>query len=153
MLHNILITGASGYLGGTILARWDKANLPSYQTLYALVRTDEQAAAVKKYGAKPIFFDIKDEASVRTAIVENEISVVYFLVDAMSSVSQLPMIKALAEVRKKTGKDVHFLHTSGAKIFSSHAGLPIDQPILDNDSGLYGLQKSAIAKFDLVQTV
>ena len=153
MLHNILITGASGYLGGTILARWDKANLPLYQTLYALVRTDEQGEAVKRCGAKPIFFDIKDEVSVRTAIVENEITVVYFLVDAMSSISQLPMIKALAEVKDKTGKDVHFLHTSGAKIFSSHAGLPTDRPILDNDPGLYGLQKRAIAKFDLVQTL
>lgn len=47
MSHNILITGASGYLGGTILARWERAKLPPYQTLYALVRTKEQGEAVK----------------------------------------------------------------------------------------------------------
>lgn len=90
MLHNILITGASGYLGGTILARWKRAKLPPYQTLFALVRTEEQGEAVKKYGAKPISFDIKDETSIRTAIVENEITVVYFLIEAMTSVSQIP---------------------------------------------------------------
>lgn len=153
MSHNILITGASGYLGGTVLARWERARLPPYHTLYALVRTEEQGEAVQKYGAKPISFDIKDEVSIRNAIVENEITVVYFLIDAMTAVSQIPMIKALAEVKEKTGKDVHFLHTSGAKIFSNHAGLPTDRPILDNDPELYGLQKSSIAKYDLVQKV
>jgi nucleoside-diphosphate-sugar epimerase len=153
MSHNILITGTSGYLGGTILARWQRAKLPPYQTLYALVRTKEQAEAVKKYGAEPIFFNIKDEASIRTAIVENEINVIYFLVEAMTSVSQIPMIKALAEVKEKTGKDVHFLHTSGAKIFSNHAGIPTDRPILDNDPELYDLQKIAVAKYGPVQMV
>lgn len=153
MSHNILITGASGYLGGTILARWERAKLPPYQTLYTLVRSEEQGEAVKKYGATPIFFDVKDEASIRTAIVENEITVVYYLIDAMTSVSQILMIKALAEVKEKTGKDVHFLHTSGAKIFSNHAGHPTDRPILDNDPELYGLQKSSIAKYAPVQMV
>jgi nucleoside-diphosphate-sugar epimerase len=153
MSHNILITGASGYLGGTLLARWERAKLPPYQTLFALVRTKEQGEAVKKYGAKPISFDIKNEASIRTAIIENEITVVYFLVDAMTPVSQIPMIKALAEVKKKTGKDVHFLHTSGAKIFSNHAGLPTDRPILDNNPELYGLQKTSVAKYSPVQMV
>lgn len=63
------------------------------------------------------------------------------------------MIKALAEVKEKTGKDVHFLHTSGAKLFSNHAGLPTDRPIPDNDPELYGLQKSSIARYDPVQMV
>jgi nucleoside-diphosphate-sugar epimerase len=153
MSHNILITGASGYLGGTILARWERARLPPYQKLYALVRSEEQGEAVKKYGAKPIFFDIKDEASIRTAIIENQITVVYYLIDAMTSVSQIPMIKALAEVKKKIGKDVHFLHTSGAKIFSNHAGLPTDRPILDKDPELYGLQNNSVAKYIPVQMV
>jgi nucleoside-diphosphate-sugar epimerase len=153
MSHNILITGASGYLGGTILARWERAKLPPYRTLYALVRTKEQGEAVKKYGAEPISFDIKEEASIRTAIIENEITVVYFLVDAMTSVSQIPMIKALAGVKERTGKEVHFLHTSGAKIFSNHAGLPTDRPILDNDPELYGLQKSSVPKYGVAQMV
>ena len=53
MSHRVLITGASGYLGGDFLARLPKFDLPPYEKLYALIRTDDQAAAVKKYGAVP----------------------------------------------------------------------------------------------------
>ncbi|KAJ5994909.1 hypothetical protein N7481_001886 [Penicillium waksmanii] len=126
MSHNILVTGASGYLGGTLLARWASAKLPTYQRHFALVRTDEQSEAVKKYGAEPIKFNIKDQASVQ-------------------------MIKALAEVKKQTGQDVHFLHTSGAKLFSSHAGLPTNSPIPDNDPALYYLSKITYARYLFVE--
>jgi len=112
MPHNILLTGASGYLGGDLLAGLSDANLPPYGTLYALVRTPEQAKAVEQHGAKPLIFDVKDEASVRDAVLENEITVVFFLIDATSAVSQELFIKALGEMKKKTGSDVHFLHVS-----------------------------------------
>ncbi|KAH8161917.1 hypothetical protein CIB48_g6327 [Xylaria polymorpha] len=61
MSHNILITGSSGYLGGSLLARWKGANLPGYNKLFALVRTPKQAEAVKQYGAEPLIFDAYDE--------------------------------------------------------------------------------------------
>lgn len=47
MPPNILITGGSGYLGGTILARWKEAGLSGYGKLYSLVRTDAQAQATQ----------------------------------------------------------------------------------------------------------
>lgn len=112
MSHRILVTGASGYLGGTLLARWTRANLPAYEQLYALVRTDEQAEAVRDYGAEPLRFNVADEAATREAIVGNTITIVFFLIEAMRSESQVFLIKALAEVRNITGKDVHFLHVS-----------------------------------------
>lgn len=112
MSHRILVTGASGYLGGSLLARWADASLPAYDRLYALVRTDAQAEAVKQYSAEPIRFDATDEAAVREAIVGNKITVVYFLIDALKRDQQGHFIKALAEVKKSTGTDVHFLHVS-----------------------------------------
>lgn len=111
--HNILITGASGYLGGTLLAHLPTASLPPYGKLYALVRTDDQAQAVTQYRAQPLKFDTKDESAVRAAVVDNSITIVYFLIDAIHSTAQRHFLKALAEVKQKTAQQVHFLHVSG----------------------------------------
>ncbi|KAK8052314.1 hypothetical protein PG993_003699 [Apiospora rasikravindrae] len=152
MPHNILITGASGYLGGTLIARWAAADLPPYGKLYALVRSEQQAEAVKQYGAEPLVFDPYDEAAVLRGVVDHQITVIYHLIDAFKSDSQVYMIKALAEVKKTTGQTVHFLHTSGAKIFSNHAGAPHDGELRDNDPGLYEIQKKQQAPHEVMQT-
>ncbi|KAI2467062.1 NAD(P)-binding protein [Annulohypoxylon bovei var. microspora] len=151
MPHNILITGGSGYLGGTLLARMGAANLPFYGNLYASARTTEQADGVRQYGAEPLSFNLKDEAEVWTSVVENKITVVYYMIDAISLGPPMFFIKALAEVKKRTGHTVHFLHTTGAKLFSNHAGAPTDRPLLDTDPQLYNIQKSQRAKLAPIQ--
>ncbi|KAK7730350.1 hypothetical protein SLS53_009050 [Cytospora paraplurivora] len=110
--HRILITGASGYLGGTLLARWKDAGLPPFDKLYALVRTDAQATAVQQYGAEPLRLDLEDEKAVRESIADKKITIVYFLIDAIKSQAQVFLIRALAQVKNATGSDVHFLHKS-----------------------------------------
>jgi nucleoside-diphosphate-sugar epimerase len=115
MSHRILITGASGYLGGDLLAQLPAANLPTYEKLYALVGTDTQAEAVKKYGAEPIRINVQDSANVRNAVVRNKITVVYYLIDPVKSEAQVHFINALSEVKKQSGQEVHFLHVSFGK--------------------------------------
>ncbi|CAN8100997.1 unnamed protein product [Discula destructiva] len=149
--HRILITGASGYLGGTMLARWRQANLPNYDKLFALVRTDAKAEGVKEYGAEPLSINVKDEAAVLKALVENRITIVYYLIDPLNDEAQVYFVKALAEVKSITGVDVHFLHTTGAKVFSSHAGAPTDRPLLDTDPNLYSIQKAQEAPSNIVK--
>ncbi|TEA16010.1 hypothetical protein C8034_v001041 [Colletotrichum sidae] len=151
MAYNILITGASGYLGGTLLARWAEAKLTGYTKLFALVRTDAQAEAVRKYGAEPLSFSSNDEDAVREAVVKHQITIVYWLIDAMSSTGQVNYIKALAEVKRLTGKEVHLLHTTGTKQFSSHAGAPTEKPLLDTDPELYNIQKGQTAPIAIMQ--
>lgn len=117
--HRILLTGASGYLGGTLLARWKEAHLPSYDKLYALVRTDAQAEGVKQYGAEPLSFSVQDESLVLETLLENKITIVYYLIDALNDEAQVYFIKALAEVKRVTGLDVHFLHVSNSVALDS----------------------------------
>ncbi|KAI1496377.1 hypothetical protein F5X99DRAFT_400608 [Biscogniauxia marginata] len=151
MSHNILITGGSGYLGGTLLARWGKADFPPHGKLYALVRTDAQANAVEQYGAEPLAFNPRDEPAVRKTVVENGISIVYYLIDPIHFDAQAYFVRALAEVKKNTGREVHFLHTTGAKLFSSHAGAPTDRPLLDTDPELYHIQRSQKAPSKMME--
>ncbi|KAJ4366179.1 hypothetical protein N0V83_007814 [Neocucurbitaria cava] len=152
MSHSILLTGASGYLGGSLLAQLSHAKLPPYNHLYALARSESQAASIRQYNAEPLILDLSNQEEVIKTIIDAKITIIYFLVDAMKSELQIPLIKALGEVRKQIGgdQDVHFLHTTGAKIFSEHAGMPIDRRILDTDSNLYELQKSAKAPHSIM---
>ena len=110
MAHNILITGASGYLGGTVVAQLPSTNFPPHGKIYALVRNEAQAEAVKRYGLDPLIFDSYDQAAVEENIVRHKISVVFWLIDAMKSDAQQHFIKALAKVKEQVGGDVHLLH-------------------------------------------
>ncbi|GFG05105.1 hypothetical protein IFM5058_02260 [Aspergillus udagawae] len=151
MEYNVLITGGSGYLGGTLLNQLKSAELPKYNKMFAFARTVAQAKAVKQYSAEPLQFDMQDEASVRDSILQNRINVVFFLVDAISSSCQEFFIQALAELSKTTGQDVHFLHTSGAKAFSNHAGAPVDHLLFDDDPNIYEMQKSQRSTLPIMQ--
>lgn len=112
MSHNVLITGGSGYLGGSLLAALETANLPPYDKLYALVRTEEQAKAVQRYGAEALQLNPNDEEAVRETVRNHGISVVFYLIDALQSTHQVHFIKALGELKKSSGGEVHFLHVS-----------------------------------------
>lgn len=153
MSHSILITGASGYLGGSLLAQLHRTILPSHKTIYALVRSDEQAEQVKKHGAEPLKLSFADANAVIKTIVDANISIIFFLIDALNSTYQLPLIRALGELKKQTGQDVHFLHTSGAKIFSEHAGMPVEREVRDDEEGLFEMQKGTKAPHGVMDLV
>ncbi|KAJ9326786.1 hypothetical protein DTO027B5_1018 [Paecilomyces variotii] len=130
MSHSILLTGTSDYLAGTI------ANAG-------------KAQAIEQYGFEPLTLDLTDEASVTETILDHEISIIYFLIDSVKADAQVRIIKALAQVKEKTGQDVHFLHTSGAKLFSGFVGHPTGRPLLDTEEGLYEIQKNARGPFEV----
>jgi nucleoside-diphosphate-sugar epimerase len=110
MARNILLTGVSGYLGGTLLHEWKTSGPSNHGTISALDRNDEQAREVAKHGVEPLIIPLKDEEAIIKALVHREITIVYYLIGSYWLESQLYFIKGLAEVRKKTGHDVHFLY-------------------------------------------
>lgn len=127
---------------------------PPYGKLYALVRSKDQGEQVQKlYGAEPLVLNVSDHETVTQTIIDKEITIVYYLIDAYSAKHQLAFIRGLGEVKKKTGKDVHFLHTTGSKQFSRHAGVYANQVLLDTDPRLYDIQKGAKSKHQFAAEV
>ncbi|KAF8919597.1 hypothetical protein CPB85DRAFT_1277252, partial [Mucidula mucida] len=135
-MTKLLLTGASGYLGGELLPRL--LELPGLD-IYALVRSDIQEQTFSAMGVKIVRFDLMDKAAVINSVEENEISVVVHSANAFSFVPAEAFIHGLAAVKAKTGKPVHFVHTSGAKVFSSHTGV---RRRLSDDEDVYTIQKT-----------
>lgn len=155
MPRNILITGGSGYIGGSLLAELKKtSDLPPHGTIYALVRNDEQAEKVKAhYDAIPIILDLESQPAITETLLDKQISVVFYLINAFNADAQLRFIQALADVKQQYGLETHFLHTTGAKLFSGFVGHPTDRMLSDAEDGLYEIQKSAKSKFPPMETV
>lgn len=145
MKVNVLITGGSGYLGGSLLDLLTRNQpLPNCGTIHALVRTQEQARqAEAAYRCTAAFIDLSNEAEVWKYLSQHMISVVFFLIDAVNPHNQLTLIKALSAVGSELGIAAHFLHTSGAKLFSGFADHPTDRAIRDTDEDLPSLQAHA----------
>lgn len=155
-MANVLITGASGYLGGSFLndIQATKKELPHHGTIYALVRTDEQARQVEQlYGAAAMHLDLSDQDEITKELLEKKISIVFFLIDARGLETLLKFIKALTAVQKQHGIQTHLIQTTGAKMFSGFTGLPTNREFSDADEGLFDMLKNAKAPVPFAQEV
>lgn len=155
MSRNILITGGTGYIGGSLFAELkNTSDIPAHGTIYALVRNDEQAEKVRQhYDAIPLILDLEDQAAITTTLLEKQISVVFFMINAFNANAQLKFIQALEAVKHRHQLETHFLHTTGAKLFSNFVGHPTDRVLSDAQEGLFEIQKSANSKFPPMETV
>lgn len=155
MARNILITGGSGYIGGSLLAQLKRTtNLPSHGTIYALVRNKDQAEKVRShYDATPLTLDLENQSTITAALLEKQISVVFFMINAFNAEAQLKLIEALSAVKSQNSIETHFLHTTGAKLFSNFTGHPTDRVLSDADESLYEIQKKAKSQFAPMEMV
>jgi uncharacterized protein YbjT (DUF2867 family) len=80
MAPNILLTGVSGYLGGTLLNEWKTSRPKNHGTISTLVHNDEQAKEVAKYGVEPLIISLKDEDAIIKALIDRDISTIYYLI-------------------------------------------------------------------------
>ena len=72
MTTNLLLTGASGYIGGTLLESL-RADFPALK-VFALVRTDAQSSAVSSKGCTPVVAALDDAAALKELVVQNDSS-------------------------------------------------------------------------------
>ncbi|KAJ4256785.1 hypothetical protein NW762_008881 [Fusarium torreyae] len=162
MSQNILITGAAGYIGGSIIA--DFLNKHSSEVngnqIFATVRSDEQAEALLRLGVNILKLDLTDEQGVTDSVTSNQIGIVIHTASSIDPSLAFPLINALGKRKETTGKVTHFVHTSALSAFYEKAGWPPTvnrdtDPVFETEKGLadsYPVRKADVAIIEHAQT-
>ncbi|KEF57066.1 uncharacterized protein A1O9_07256 [Exophiala aquamarina CBS 119918] len=143
MAKNILITGAGGYIGGTLLTKVisQENGLIKAANITATVRSAEQAQRLSEFGFNAIELDLKNEEVVKQAVISNNIDVVVHIASAMETAIAANLIKALGERRKLGTGKAYFIHSSVTAVFSKENGWPFGEvkdtdPLYENEKQL-----------------
>ncbi|KAF5358818.1 hypothetical protein D9758_008565 [Tetrapyrgos nigripes] len=112
----ILLTGATGYIGGSILNRF--LARPDFQSSFdirVLVRSPEKAPKFDALGFKSIVGSHTDEEVMIQAV--SEVDIVVGVTDCDSIPAAELTIKGLKKHFEETGKQAFFIQTSGAGVY------------------------------------
>jgi nucleoside-diphosphate-sugar epimerase len=118
----IFITGASGYIGGSVAA----ALMVAGHQVSGLARSDEAASALAKLGIRPVRGALDDVEVLAKAAHDADVAV--NAANAGHRAAAEAMLKALAE----TGKT--FLHTDGSSIVGTRARGELVDKVFDEDT-------------------
>ncbi|PMD64312.1 NAD dependent epimerase/dehydratase family protein [Hyaloscypha bicolor E] len=111
----ILLLGATGYIGGSILTHLINHPIADTLSITALVRKPYQASILKDAGVIPLLFkDLDDYETIYDAA--READVVIAAASARHEGSAKACLEGLSERSKTTGQPAHYVHTSGASI-------------------------------------
>ncbi|KAJ5240962.1 uncharacterized protein N7469_002553 [Penicillium citrinum] len=139
----VLILGATGYIGGSFLAELLGSSMASKLSISALIRREEQATKLESMGVKPLFFDgLDDLESCKKAASQHN-----FVINAASAShdsSAKALIEGLALRQKTTGMDTYMIHTSGTSILGDHpyTSTPQDEKIWsDEKDNIFAMEK------------
>ena len=146
----ILLTGATGYIGGSVLTQLLESRHPALQEtpITCLVRGAERIAKLNtEYGRKvnPVLFKDLDDLA-RSEDVASQHDIVVNTTLGYHPASAAALVKGLAKRKQQTGRDVYMIHTSGT---SNLADQPITKQYLhepgkvfdDAKDDVYGWEK------------
>ena len=124
-MTTIFLTGASGYIGGTVAAQL----LRSGVRVRGLVRSEQSAAAVSAQGIEPVVGTLDDTTLLAREAMQSD-----GVVNAASA-DHAESLDALITALEGTGRPL--LHTSGSSVIADDArGLFASEAIFDEDSPL-----------------
>ncbi|KAF8199609.1 hypothetical protein BJ912DRAFT_1139672 [Pholiota molesta] len=116
---NILFTGATGYIGGSVLARFlQRPDLASFN-LTALVRSPEKAAKLNALGVNTVVGSHSDTALMESLAANSD--VVLAMADADNLEAALATLKGLKKRHETTGQVPILIHTSGTGVLADDA--------------------------------
>jgi nucleoside-diphosphate-sugar epimerase len=118
----IFITGASGYIGGSVAV----ALIAAGHQVSGLARSNEATAALAKLGIRPVRGTLDDTEVLAKAALDSDVTV--NTANAGHRAAAEAMLKALAN----TGKT--FLHTDGSSIIGTRACGEFVDKVFDEDT-------------------
>ncbi|CAI7586243.1 unnamed protein product [Penicillium palitans] len=135
MASNILITGAAGYIGGSIVADFlaRKTISTDVDRLIAAVRSEDQANSLSNLGVRVIQLDLTDEDTVVKSVLSHNIGIVIHTASSINPTLALHLINALSKQGEVSGEKTYFIHTSGLGAFFENTGWPAG-PFKDTDA-------------------
>jgi nucleoside-diphosphate-sugar epimerase len=147
----ILVTGVTGYIGGSILTTLQNSTDVDIKNtqLFGLVRSEAQANALKSKGTQAVLFPgLHDRDSLRKIASEYDV-----IIDSAASLdpeAAKALVLGLADRKNGTGKQTFFIHTSGTSNLSDRpiSGQylePVPRVFSDKDD-IYSYEKEREAK-------
>ncbi|KAI0131837.1 NAD dependent epimerase/dehydratase family protein [Xylariales sp. AK1849] len=138
--QKVLLTGASGYIGGAVLVDIIRSKLPV--EISALVRSIESRDAIKSLGITPIHFDGLDDTKAIEDIASGH-DIVISCASSMHEASCLALINGLRKRKQHTGSEVYYIHTSGTSNFGDHpiSGNVVNLGALSDQDDVYAIEK------------
>ncbi|ORX98363.1 hypothetical protein BCR34DRAFT_577306 [Clohesyomyces aquaticus] len=116
---HVLIVGATGYIGGSILSKLLQCSSAAELCISALIRRPEQAAKLQSMGVKPVLFGGLDELETCKEVA-SQYDVVINAASASHDASARAMVEGLHLRQKATGRNAYMIHTSGTSILGDH---------------------------------
>ncbi|EMD34173.1 hypothetical protein CERSUDRAFT_98104 [Gelatoporia subvermispora B] len=115
----ILLIGASGYIGGSVLTRFlQSPDFPKYDiTVY--LRSEEKAQKLQQFGVRPLLGDLQDADKLASAA--SQAHVVVNCADADDFGAACAIIDGLRKRHEETEDVPILIHTSGTGVLADNA--------------------------------
>ncbi|CEO58418.1 hypothetical protein PMG11_03145 [Penicillium brasilianum] len=141
MSANIFVTGACGYIGGSIVADFarHKGGLLESARIHAAVRSDEQAESLSTLDVSVVRIDLSNPYALAGYMIRHDVSIVIHTATSIDAEVVQNLITALKKRREANGKKAFFIHTSGLSAFDDNTGWPFGE--LRDIDPVYFLEK------------
>ncbi|RAK85132.1 NAD dependent epimerase/dehydratase family protein [Aspergillus costaricaensis CBS 115574] len=142
--RTLLITGVSGYIGGSVLSAIlrTKETWAANLKISALVRSESQATKVRELGVSPELFSSFDELD-RLEEVGKGFDIIIHAGAGWHTPSAQALIRGQGVRRETTNADVHYIQISGTSNLSDRPYTEgyIDTHVFSDDEDIYSYEK------------
>ncbi|KAF5543873.1 NAD dependent epimerase dehydratase family [Fusarium phyllophilum] len=140
--QRILITGATGYVGGSVLTAILSNPSLAKLSITALVRTQSQASTLSSLAITSLLFTNLDDTAFLTEVASTH-DIVIHAANGYHVPSAQAFIRGLAQRKRQTGRDVRYIHNSGTPNFGDRpvSKAYIETKVFSDKSDIYSYEK------------